>query len=33
VCGLRDHIREVFELSGFGNVVAVHPTLEKALAS
>jgi anti-anti-sigma factor len=31
VCGLRDHIREVFDLSGFGTVVAIHPTVEEAL--
>lgn len=31
VCGLRDHIREVFDLSGFGNVVAIHATVEEAL--
>jgi anti-anti-sigma factor len=33
VSGLRDHIREVFELSGFHHLVAVHPTLEEALRS
>jgi len=33
VCGLRDHIREVFDVSGFGNVVAIHSTLEEALGS
>jgi anti-anti-sigma factor len=33
VCRLREHIREVFELSGFQNVVAVCATLEEALRS
>lgn len=33
VCGLREHIREVFELSGFHHVVALHATLEEALRS
>ena len=33
VCGLRDHIREVFDLSGFGTVVAIHPTVQEALRS
>jgi anti-anti-sigma factor len=33
VCGLRAHIREVFDLSGFANVVAIHPTLQEALRS
>ena len=33
VCGLREHIREVFDLSGFANVVAIHPTVEEALRS
>jgi anti-anti-sigma factor len=33
LCGLRDHIREVFDLSGFGNVVTIHSTLEEALRS
>lgn len=33
VCGLRDHIREVFDLSGFGNVVAIRPSVEEALRS
>lgn len=33
LCRLREHIREVFDLSGFANVVAIHPTVEEALAS
>ena len=33
VCRLKDHVREVFELSGFENVVSVHSTLEEALRS
>ena len=33
VCGLREHIREVFDLSGFANVVAIHPTVQEALRS
>ena len=33
LCRLRDHIREVFDLSGFANVIAIHPTVEEALAS
>ena len=33
LCRLRDHIREVFDLSGFTNVVPIHPTVEEALAS
>lgn len=32
VCNLQPHIREVFDLSGFGNVVAIHATLEEAVA-
>jgi anti-sigma B factor antagonist len=33
VCRLPDHIREVFDLSGFGNVLPMHTTLEEALGS
>jgi anti-sigma B factor antagonist len=33
LCRLREHIREVFDLSGFGNVVAIHATVEEALGS
>jgi anti-anti-sigma factor len=32
-CGLREHIREVFDLSGFGNIVTIRSTLEEALKS
>jgi anti-sigma B factor antagonist len=30
-CGLRASVREVFNLSGFGTVVAVHATRDEAL--
>ena len=30
-CALRPPVREVFELSGFGTVVAVHATRDEAL--
>lgn len=31
VCRARDHIREVFEVSGFGSVLRLHGTLQQAL--
>ncbi|MEO8602269.1 MAG: STAS domain-containing protein [bacterium] len=33
VCRARDHIREVFEVSGFGSVVSLHNTVQEALDS
>jgi len=33
VCCARDHIREVFEVSGFGSVLSLHATLQQALES
>lgn len=32
-CCLPEHIREVFDLSGFGNVLPIHATREEALVS
>lgn len=31
VCGLREPVREVFEVSGFGTVVEMHKTVAEAL--
>ena len=31
LCALNDHVREVFEISGFFNIAPVHRTLEEAL--
>lgn len=31
LCRLREPVREVFDVSGFGNVVAIHTSLEEAL--
>ncbi|MDX2171052.1 MAG: STAS domain-containing protein [Deltaproteobacteria bacterium] len=33
VCRARDHIREVFEVSGFGSVLTLYGTLQQALDS
>jgi anti-anti-sigma factor len=33
VCRAKDHIREVFEVSGFASVVSLHETLQEALDS
>lgn len=33
VCGLREAVREVFEVSGFGTVIALHATVDEALRS
>jgi len=33
VCRARDHIREVFEVSGFASVLGLHATLQQALDS
>jgi len=33
VCRARPHIREVFEVSGFGSVVSLHDTVQEALDS
>lgn len=33
VCRARDHIREVFEVSGFGSVLTLHASLQQALDS
>jgi anti-sigma B factor antagonist len=33
VCRARDHIREVFEVSGFGSVLTLYATLQQALDS
>ena len=33
VCNLRDPIREVFDLSGFANVVTIRASLDEALKS
>ena len=32
-CRLRPNIREVFDLSGFGNLIAMHATVDEAVAS
>lgn len=32
-CGLRDHIREVFDLSGFATVLPLHATVAEAMGS
>lgn len=31
LCGMQDHIREVFEISGFDTFLKIHPTLDEAL--
>ena len=33
LCSLSDQIREVFEISGFDKVIAIHPSKAEALAS
>jgi anti-anti-sigma factor len=33
VCGLREPVREVFEVSGFGTVIALYSTVDEALRS
>lgn len=32
LCALQPAVREVFDLSGFSQIMAIHPTLETALA-
>lgn len=31
LCGMQDHIREVFGISGFDTFLKIHPTLDEAL--
>ena len=33
LCSLSAHIREVFEISGFDKIIAIHPSRAEALAS
>lgn len=33
VSNMQDHVREVFEISGFDSYVNIHPDVDKALAS
>jgi anti-anti-sigma factor len=33
LCGLRDEIREVFEISGFAKILDIRPTRKEILAS
>ena len=33
LCSLSDQIREVFEVSGFDKIIAIHPSKAEALAS
>ncbi len=33
LCSLSDQIREVFEISGFDKIIAIHPSKAEALAS
>ncbi len=33
LCALSEPIREVFRVSGFDSIVAIHPTREEALAA
>ena len=33
LCSLSEPIREVFRISGFDSIVAIHPTREEALAA
>lgn len=32
LCAMREHVREVFEISGFSNIFKIHPGREAALA-
>ena len=31
LCGMRDHIFEVFKISGFNEILAIHPTRQDAI--
>lgn len=33
LCAMKDHIREVFQISGFGHIIPIEDSLEAALAS
>ena len=33
LCGMKEHIREVFQISGFGHIIPIEDSLEAALAS
>ena len=33
LCSLADEIREIFEISGFGKIIAIHSSKAEALAS
>ncbi len=33
MCSIADSVKEVFEISGFGKIIATHPTREDALAN
>ena len=33
LCSLSEALREIFEISGFDKIIAIHPTLEDALAA
>lgn len=33
LAALRDNLREVFDISGFSAIFAIHPTIEAAIAS
>ena len=33
LCSVSEHVREVFEISGFDRIIAIHPSPEPALAA
>lgn len=33
LCGMQDHIREIFEISGFDTFLDIHDSLESAITS
>jgi anti-anti-sigma factor len=33
ICSLKSQVREVFDISGFGSIIAIHPDRAAALAA